>query len=363
MTSRKHSDPRPLLAIVAALVAFSVSSAISNLETGAVLDLAERFAPLALGAVAIASALAPQRIIATRRTLRSRRLTAIVPADEFDAKPDVVLSFAAQLAASERSIAGWMDRRASALRVQLACDQERRLVYLIEVPDRAAGLLRAALRTYEGVELRSAEEALVASGNDAGEEEATLRTELVLAHPSIEPLARPDGDPDPLQAFAAAMAALRAEQGEEATICIDLLPATGRRRSRLRRRLSRQARRRHREGPRWGELLGAEHRGRDRAQPDELVDRRLVGQALDAKLRDSGPLFEAQVLLRCQAHNRPRAKAMTKQMLAAFEPLTDRNWLRACRCSVSPSSAPTFLSDAAVSTAASPPATSDRHGR
>lgn len=328
MTSRKHSDPRPLLAIVAALVALSISSAISNLETGAVLDLAERFAPLALGAVAIASALAPQRIIATRRTLRSRRLAAIVPADEFDAKPDVVLAFAAQIAASERSIAGWMDRKASALRVQLACDQERRLVYLIEVPDRAAGLLRAALRTYEGVELRSAEEALVASGNDA-EEEFTLRTELVLAHPSIEPLARPDGDPDPLQAFAAAMAALRSERGEKATVCIDLLPATGRRRSRLRRRLSRQARRRHREGPRWGELLGAEHRGRDRARPDELVDRRLIGQALDAKLRDSGPLFEAQILLRCQAPNRPRAKAMTKQMLAAFEPLTDRNWLRA----------------------------------
>jgi hypothetical protein len=329
MTSSKHSDPRPLLAIVAALAAFSISSAISSLETGAALDLAERFAPLALGAVAIASALAPQRIIATRRTLRSRRLAAIVPADEFDAKPDVVLAFAAQLAASERSIAGWMDRRASALRVQLACDQERRLVYLIEVPDRAAGLLRAALRTYEGVELRSAEEALVASGNRAGEEEVTLRTELVLAHPSIEPLARPDSDPDPLHAFAAAMAALRPERGEEATVCIDLLPATGRRRGRLRRRLGRQARRRHREGPRWGELLGAEHRGRDRARPDELVDRRLVGQALDAKLRDSGPLFEAQILLRCQAPNRPRAKAMTKQMLAAFEPLTDRNWLRA----------------------------------
>lgn len=329
MTSRKHSDPRPLLAIVAALAAFSISSAISTLEAGAVLDLAERFAPLALGAVAIASALAPQRIIATRRTLRSRRLAAVVPADEFDAKLDVVLAFAAQLAASERSIAGWMDRRASALRVQLACDQERQLVYLIEVPDRAAGLLRAALRSYEGVELRSVEEALVASGNRAGEEEVNLRTELVLAHPSVEPLARPEGDPDPLQAFAAAMAALRPERGEAATVCVDLLPATGRRRSRLRRRLSRQARRRHREGPRWGELIGAERSGRDRARPDELVNRRLVGQALDAKLRDSGPLFEAQILLRCQAPDRPRAKAMTKQMLAAFEPLTDRNWLRA----------------------------------
>jgi hypothetical protein len=191
-------------------------------------------------------------------------------------------------------------------------------------------LLQAALRSYEGVELRSAEEVLRGSGIDAAEETVvTLRTELVLAHPSIEPLARPDREPDPLQAFAGAVAALRPERGEEATVCIDLLPATGRRRGRLRRRLGRQARRRHREEPRWGELLGAERRGRDRARPDELVDRRLVGQALDAKLRESGPLFEAQVLLRCQGPNRPRAKALTKQMLAAFEPLTDRNWLRA----------------------------------
>lgn len=327
MTSPKHSDPRPRLAIFAALVVLSISSAISNIDTGAVLDLAERLAPFALGAVAIASALAPQRIVATRRTLRSRRLTAVVPADEFDAKPEVVLSFAAQLASSERSITGWLDRRASALRVQLACDSERRLVYLIEVPDRAAGLLRSALRSYEGVELRSAEDVL--PDKSGHQENATLRTELVLAHPSIEPLARFDGDPDPLQAFAAAMASLHPARGEAATVCLDLLPATGRRRGRLRRRLYRQARRRHREGPRWGDLLGGESRRRDRSRPDELVDRRLVGQALDAKLRDSGPLFEAQVLLRCQAADRPRAEAMTKQMLAAFEPLTDRNWLRA----------------------------------
>jgi hypothetical protein len=108
MTSRKaNSDPRPLLAIFAALVAVAIWRSISNIETGAALELAERIAPLALGVVAIASALAPQRMIATRRTLRSRQLTAVVPADEFDANPDVVLSFAAQLAASERSIRGW----------------------------------------------------------------------------------------------------------------------------------------------------------------------------------------------------------------------------------------------------------------
>jgi len=330
MTSRKaNSDPRPLLAIFAALVALAIWRAISNIDTGAALELAERVAPLALGVVAIASALAPQRMIATRRTLRSRQLTAVVPADEFDANPDVVLSFASQLAASERSIRGWFDRRASAVRIQLACDSERCLVYLIEVPDRAAGLLRAALRAYEGVEVRSAEEVLTAKGGDGEGEIVTLRTELRLAHPSIEPLARPASDPDPLQAFAAAVATLSPDRGEEAVVCLDLLPATGRRGTGLRRRLRRQARRRYRERPRLGELLSGEPGRRERTQPDQLVERRHLGQALDAKLRDSGPLFEAQVLLLCKAADRPRAKAMTKQMLAAFEPLSDRNWLRA----------------------------------
>jgi len=120
--------------------------------------------------------------------------------------------------------------------------------------------------------VRSAEEVLpAAKGDDGGGEIVTLRTELRLAHPSIEPLARPASDPDPLQAFAAAVATLRPDRGEEAVVCFDLLPATGRRGTRLRRRLRRQARRRYRERLRWGELWRSQRRGspigRPRARP------------------------------------------------------------------------------------------------
>ena len=63
MTSREaNSDPRPLLAIFVALVALAIWRAISNIDTEAALELAERVAPLALGVVAIASALATQRL-------------------------------------------------------------------------------------------------------------------------------------------------------------------------------------------------------------------------------------------------------------------------------------------------------------
>jgi hypothetical protein len=315
-----------MLAIFAALLALAAWRALSGLRPERLLGLAESAVPFALGTLAIASALAAQRIVATRRTLRSRRALAVVPADEFDAKPDVILSFAAQLARGERSVLGWWDRRASAVRVRLTCDGERRLVYLLEVPERAGDVLRGALRAFEGVELRTAEEAV--GKRAGGAKGATLRTELVLAHPSVEPLSRPGADPDPLQPFAAAMDGLRPTRGEEASVCVDLLPARGRRRGRLRRRLRREARRRHREQPRWGDLLGGDPR-RDGSRPDELLDRRLVGQALDAKLRDAGPLFEAQLLLRTRAPDRGRAEAAMLRLLAAFEPFTDRNWLRA----------------------------------
>ena len=52
-------------------------------------------------------------------------------------------------------------------------------------------------------------------------------------------------------------------------------------------------------------------------------------QAVDAKLRDSGELFEAQVLLRSEAPTRGRAEAAMSGLLAAFRPLAERNYLRA----------------------------------
>lgn len=284
--------------------------------------------PIAIIATVIALALATQRHLATRRTLRSREQLAVVPADEFEPSIESVLRFAAQLTRSDRAIGGWSDRRASALRISLGSDPAGRLAYLLSVPERSGELLRSALRGLEGIEIRSAEEVL---GPPAGEEtdERTLRTELVLSRPSVEPLAKLDLDPDPLQPFAGAFSAIQADRGEAAVVHVDLLPAANRRRARLRRVLQREARRRH-GGNRFdlAALLGGnpEKQGRE---PAELAERRDIASALDAKLRDSGPLFEAQILIRVQGRDRARAKAMMLNLLAAFGPMAARNWLRA----------------------------------
>jgi hypothetical protein len=332
MMGGDRSDPRPMLAIFAFASLIALWRLISSIRVDQLLASAISLAPFALGAFAIAAALATHRFFVTRRTLGSRRAVAIVPADEFDAEPDAVLRFAAQLAATERRVAGWVDRRASAIRIRLAADAERRLVYRIEVPERAREALRTALHSFDGVEERPAEEVLgrEESESDSEAEEVkrrVLRTELVLARPSVEPLARLASKPDPLQPFAAAIG--RLGSAEDASVCVDLLPASGFRAARLRRRLRREARRIHGERRDWAAVLNGEERRRKRPDPQEQVERRGAVQAVDAKLRDSGELFEAQILLRSEAPTRGQAKAAMSGLLAAFRPLAERNYLKA----------------------------------
>jgi hypothetical protein len=320
-------DPRPMLVIFAGILLIAAWRALSSITLAGVLALAEPLAPLALGALAIASALAMQRLLSTNRTLRDRRTVAVVPADEFDPGSDEVLRFAAELGATERRVLGWVDRRASAVRVTLTGDAEGRLVYLMSAPERAFKFLRGALAAYEGVELRDPEEVL--GKRPEGRDLATARTELVLGRKGLEPLARLSLDPDPLRPFAAALEALRPEAGEGLSICVDLLPATGRRRTGLRRGLQRQARRRYGEPRTLRERLDGPQRDRGRPGPDQLLEQRMINEALDAKLRESGALFEAQVLIRCRAVNRAGAKAAMQRVLGGFEIFGAQNWFRA----------------------------------
>jgi hypothetical protein len=329
MAKRDRSDPGPMLAILASALLVAAWRTLSNLKIDRLLGLAPSVAPIALGAIAITTALATQRLLKTRRTLRSRVVIAVVPADEFKPSIESVLRFAAQLSRLDLRVAGWFDRRASALGISLASDSEGRLSYLLSVPERSRELLRSALHGYEGVELRDADDALGQSVGVIDGSDTVLRTELVLSKPSIEALARLGLEPDPLQPFAAALQTLRPDCGERASIHIDLLPAVGGRWARLRRVLRREAKRRHgtrNELPRW---LGGSSEGSSAREPAELAERRDVAAALDAKLRDLGPLFQAQILVRVQVKDRARAKATMRGLLSAFGPLASRNWLRA----------------------------------
>jgi len=69
------------------------------------------------------------RVATTQRTLRARTAVLVVPANEFDPTPEGVLRFAAQLSLVRRSVRGWLDTPASAVRIRLQPDPQGRLTF------------------------------------------------------------------------------------------------------------------------------------------------------------------------------------------------------------------------------------------
>jgi hypothetical protein len=327
--SRDGRDTRSAVALALIVIAALAASLIHRLDLSPapgspIIDTA-----LGIGGISITAALVRQRQIAVRRGLSSRTYLSIVPADEFATDPESVFRFASQLARTEPVVAGWLSRPARAIRVRLAHDEDGRLTYSLGVPDTSLEVVREALRGYRGIEVSEVEPPVFVGDDDST---ASARVELVLARPSVEPLRTVPLVPDPLLPFAAAFDGTN--RGEaSAAVCVDLLPATGVRQRRLRRVLRRQARHLHRHRPDLvADLLegGAGGRPSPTREPVDNAERRDASAALDAKLRDAGPLFEAQVLLRASAPHPAQAKAEVERLLAAFAPLgSSRNWLRA----------------------------------
>ena len=116
MSGRQSQDPRPLAAVVAVLVAFSVLDAARS-PVG-LLGRAQALAPLVLipAVVVVAFALVC-RMVATRRALASRTRLVVLAPDSFDPSLDAVLRCAAQLSRVRRLVGGWLDPRARAVRV------------------------------------------------------------------------------------------------------------------------------------------------------------------------------------------------------------------------------------------------------
>lgn len=324
MRKATDSDALVLVLLAAGVAAVLAARSLPSVEVPSLDVLLGAIAGPVAMVGALAGGLAVARLVMTRRVLHSRIALAVVPADEFDPSPEAVLLWASQLGRVRRNVRGWLDRRASAVRIRLASDPQGRLAYVLEVPDRAASLVRSAVRGLEGVELRDADRVLD-EGNPG--EGRVLRAELVLARASVEPLERLELDPDPLGAFASAIKLLRSHDGERAVVCVDLLPAAPGEARRLRRRLLRQAR--HTPSTARGLLDQLrDSSGRGRAEPAELVERRAETRALDAKLKDAGALFHLQVLIRCQAVDPARGKATLRALLAGFDQFAGRNWLR-----------------------------------
>ncbi|WP_405395647.1 ATP/GTP-binding protein [Streptomyces microflavus] len=171
------------------------------------------------------------------------------------------------------------------------------------------------------------------------------RAELTLALGDHKPLAALGLNPDPLQQLAAAMASVRAEEGERADVVLDLVPVRERRLARRRRQLLARSRRR---GPSaygerlttggggddaWGAVgaawTGGKSAGTGRGQriPRMTDLRDGVGKFDPA----AGAVFAVQLLLRTEARHPQAALARMNQLIAAFATTSGENYLKARR--------------------------------
>lgn len=174
------------------------------------------------------------------------------------------------------------------------------------------------------------------------EQRYVQRVELTLALGDQKPLASLGLSPDPLQQLAAAMASVRAEEGERADVVLDLVPIRERRLARRRRRLLAQSKRR---GPSaFGERLtggisgggalgafqaawsGGNSSGGNRGErlPRMTDLRDGVGKFDPA----AGAVFAVQLLLRTEARHPQAALARMNQLIAAFSVTSGENYLK-----------------------------------
>lgn len=328
MNRQPSQDPRPLVAVVACLVAVSLASRVGSVPRLAV-GCASLLLWLLAGVAVIVSVGVAARVVASRRSLASRVRLVVLAPDSFDPSLDAVLRSAAQLSRVRRLVGGWLDPRARAVRVLLDTDPEGRMRYSLSVPERALPAVRSALGAYDRVQARVIEPDPTPSAPRA--ERQVVRAELRLARPSSEPLAQLPLTPDPLQSFAQVLSRLHHEHDDRAQIAIDLLPTVPATRRRLRRRLLKQARRL--EGgvtgdgrdPRAG-LGGGRPVGRRRSA--EMVEQRAARDELSAKLVQPEPLFRLQVLIRCSSPERGSAVSCLHGLLGCFDAMQGANSLR-----------------------------------
>lgn len=315
MTRRPSQDARPLVAVVGGLVALALlrdRELPAWLARHAEVLIAYAAVPVTLVLLAALTC----RVVVTRRALSRRVRLVVLAPDSFAPTLDGVLRCAAQLSRVRRVVGGWLDPRASAVRVLLD-SSEGAMRYSLVVPERALPAIRSALSNYDRVQVRLADPE--PPTRDGG---CVMRAELRLARPSSEPLAHLALDPDPLQSFARALAALHPAR-ERGQVAVDLLPCTAGARRRMRRTLLRQARRTNTTASYTGggvlDLLAGAGRQAGRQPAADVVEQRAQREQIAAKVLQNEPLFHMQVLVRCQAPVKGIAAERLQGLLGCFD--------------------------------------------
>ena len=200
-----------------------------------------------------------------------------------------------------------------------------RLVYLLEVPERAGeAAAHGARAAYEGVELRAGR------GGAGAAKQAGARASRRCCAPSWCSPARASSrwpgsalEPDPLQPFAAAIGRAAPRAGSAASVCVDLLPASGlRARSPAAPAAAPGRAASTASAATWRRCSTANERRRGRPDPDG------AGRAPRGRCRRStrscatpASCSRRRSCLRCEAPSKRAGEAGDAGLLAAFRPL------------------------------------------
>lgn len=292
--------------------------------------------------------------VLTHLGLKTRATYELIPDSVFDPTPGPVLQAVAQLARARRAVS-LLPRSASAVRVSLAGDGDGLLRYRMSVPDYARAVLKTAL--WPGVAPLAPgespataapprfhpDEPVDAGGRDGESSSPTgkstvLRAELTLARTDRLPLKDRGLDPDPLDAFARALAEVR--DGDRAVVHVDLAAVTHARERLWRRWAVATAEREQRRQDeaaearqKHGSVMGG---GSTRLRRVGIVaeQMRIQTRALSTKLFATDPLWQAQVLIRVESPSKERARAHLMTLLAAFEQFAGENYWKVCGINV-----------------------------
>jgi hypothetical protein len=153
------------LAVVVILLVLAVHTVRSNLAgwsrststaPGHSVHLGPLVAALAV-VVLVAALLIWLRVRHTRRTLASHVRLVVLAAEDFDPTEDAVVRAAAQFSRVRRTVLGWLDTRASGVRLRLDSGSGGQMVYQVGVARRGRSVVRIAFTSLGHLEVRNPE--------------------------------------------------------------------------------------------------------------------------------------------------------------------------------------------------------------
>ncbi|AWN24796.1 ATP/GTP-binding protein [Streptomyces sp. NEAU-S7GS2] len=275
--------------------------------------------------------LAVFEVVRTRladKASRKRVAFRLTPNKTFEPDAEQIWRYATLLTRASTSGPWWTPLRSRSTRLRMTADGHHPLDFSVEAPASAAHLL--ATSPYRGVKItRTAPVRTVAKAQH------TVRAEFVLRGSPAKSLRAVPLDPDPLQPLVDALAAVRADLGDRAELCLDVqripvwqlwmrrwrLLADARRKALRHARQDQNATADVEDG--WRSVLanlfaGDDKRTRSRlsvpARPRPLDRAKVLG-----KLQDPSGLLRIQILVRCTSNQTGNADKRLGHISAALD--------------------------------------------